>query len=290
MPLSLLLACTASTLGEPGLVLLDAEALDAGWAVDVDGAITDGALPIATWSDEVVLIAPDDGVEFVELYSGELLLVQGAGGSLEVTEPGVDVARDTVFVEGSEDAAWDLADQVGADVVELEGEWELHAPDLIEELCWAEEPRDLRALRPARDAEILEAEYDRQLADIEQQVRELKERVFASKARLGLLHPPDYGASLPPADGEEASQPDDFGALDPVDFVGVWHSGDACVLLDASGGYRSCDFSVEGLWSVSGGLLMIGEGMNAWIPDGADLHGIPPVCDDTCTSMLWSRP
>lgn len=292
MFLALALACTHTTLGDAPMVLLDADALDAGWAVEVDGRVVSTALPVPLWYEGgATLIAPDGASEEEEVFGGELLLVEGADGELDWLAIGTDVAPDVVLVEGTEDAAFELADQAGAEVLELDGAWQLSGRELLEELCYAKEPDGLVGVRPSWDVvEVLDETEDesfsRRMADLEDAVGMLKTRSYRNKLDVLDL---DAQARSDALFFVESRPELDRGELDPASLVGVWHSGARCLVLDASGGFHSCDGAVEGPWEVNRGLLLVGEA-SVWAPHADGLEEIATNCDGDCPSIRWSRP
>lgn len=113
------------------LLLLDQEARDAGFVV-LGQEMEARALPMAVSVDEPVMLAGPDGAEPLDVAEGEIVLVRGAQGTVEHHVLGEDVDPDRLVVRAPADAVAEIADSVGAEVVERsDGTVELAAPGVL---------------------------------------------------------------------------------------------------------------------------------------------------------------
>lgn len=153
--------------GDEGYVLLDADAREAGFALEIEGEVTASALPVAI-SDEVrvVLVGPE-GRRTLSVSPGELVHVVGEDGEVESLEIGEEVDPGRLQLESTREAATALADALGAEVVETEdGMFELRGEDLLDAAGEAETPEGLIAISPVapEDRAALATEADSMVA------------------------------------------------------------------------------------------------------------------------------
>lgn len=246
-----LLACADPSLSREGFVLLDGEALDAGWLVETGDEVLSTALPV---SEGLLphLIDPDGEPVRIELFPGEVTLVEGEAGDIDWLVLGEDVARDAVEIQGDAAAAELLLQQVEGELELLDsGLWLLQGPEIVEELAWiAEEPLGLYALRPLDDPAFVEARYR---AEGAVDTGSLSDRIGALEARLDRIAPDELGRR-PAAQRLQAALSDERAALaaqlTPWIWVGAWEVDGRCLVLDSAGGVDSCAGSDLGTWSL----------------------------------------
>lgn len=108
--------CTSQTVEETAVLVMDLEARDAGWQVEIYGDDATSTLPVLLdATDEVVLVNGDEVVEF-EPEHGFVLSVIGEDAELVWYEMAWDVDPNSISVIAPEDAAYELAESIGAEV------------------------------------------------------------------------------------------------------------------------------------------------------------------------------
>ena len=248
-----LLACADPGLSQAGLLLLDGEALDAGWLVEAEGEILGTALPVPEGLFPH-LIDPDGGQVEVDFFAGELTVVEGEAGEVGWLVLGEDVARDAIEVQGDEASAELLLAQVEGALELLDsGLWLLQGPEIVEELGWiAEEPGGLYALRPLDDPAFVEARYQ---ADGAPDSGSFSDRIDELRLRVEHLQGGSVGQPRrPAAAGLEAMLSAERAALaaqlTPWIWVGAWEVDGRCVVLDGVGGVDDCRGRDLGTWTL----------------------------------------
>jgi len=146
-------ACTPME-GEPALVLIDAEAREAGVEVWIDEAPIEGVLPERVELDEEVWIDAGDGPRELWTEPGVLHHVQGPSGRVEAWFVGVDVGAEQVVLDATEEAADELAAAADADLEETRDGWLLTGAELWELLADADLPDGLFETVPVSDMDL----------------------------------------------------------------------------------------------------------------------------------------
>ncbi|MCP4808063.1 MAG: hypothetical protein GY884_22190 [Proteobacteria bacterium] len=241
----MILGCADPGRSDAGLLLLDGEALDAGWLVEVEGEPLSTALPVQE-GDAPILLAPDGLPEEFEFYPDEITLVSGPEGDVDWLVLGDDIATDAVEVVGDEATAADIAEQLGGPFDQVDsGIWLLEAPDILLELTWVAEPDGLYETLPLDDPGYVIASspgdsgtFSERLVDLERGVDALAEGGSTRPAARGLHDRLETEASAI----QQRPQ--------PWLWVGAWDLDGRCVILDAVGGVDDCRGQHLGTWSL----------------------------------------
>lgn len=248
----LLLACADPGSPQEGYLLLDGPALDAGWLVEtVDEEVLSTALPVPEVLEPVLVDPAGERFE-VELYPGELSLVEGEQGDIDWALLGEDVARDALELVGDEAALELVMEQVEGQAELLDvGLWLVQGPEIVEQIAWIEEePAGLYAIYPLDDPAFVEAtvsvdsglqslSFGERIASLEQRVEALGGGGVSSRQASGSLE------TL--LRGERAELQ---ASLEPWRWVGAWDVDGRCVVLDAAGGVDDCRGGDLGTWSL----------------------------------------
>jgi len=135
-----LLGCGAGDDEPGGYVLLDPDAAEAGWSIEVDGRVWRAGWPVRISADERASLVGDDRAQPLAVEAGSLLRVRGARAQLEpswadsarlVLHADVDVARELTAMWGAALQPIPLA---------ATPSWLLEGPELLELLALSDEP------------------------------------------------------------------------------------------------------------------------------------------------------
>lgn len=116
-----------------GLLLLDAEAVEAGFAISGD-SIDPRTLPVAPDADGFVTVVGPDGARRIDVAPSELVRIRGPEGTIERLSIGDDVHANGMTVRATADVSEALAEELGAAVQPREGAeglFDLEAPGLL---------------------------------------------------------------------------------------------------------------------------------------------------------------
>jgi hypothetical protein len=142
------LSCAADESEPGGYVLLDLEARQAGVSVEVGDHVVASALPIAVAPGEHVAVHAGSSEEAVTVGRGELVYVEGTGARVSHLQLGKQVARDELRLTGEEEAANDLAGQLGAKVARDGAGWRVGTPEVFSAAAFAHVPERLLGAAP----------------------------------------------------------------------------------------------------------------------------------------------
>ncbi|MEZ4323239.1 MAG: hypothetical protein R3F61_37590 [Myxococcota bacterium] len=127
------------------VVLVDREARDSGYALEIDGWLVDDALPVDVAKGEVLkLVDPEGNAEALDLAPGEAWLVTGSKGEAWMSLLDEEVRTDLIAVRGDDAAIDALATALDARVVEHEGSIYLSAEDILLHAGWVEDDQARR--------------------------------------------------------------------------------------------------------------------------------------------------
>jgi hypothetical protein len=224
-----LVACGGPTAGDPGYVLVTAEARAGGVELLVEGHPQTSALPIevAAAADVVTVRAPADRRPTpVEVLAGHLHLVTPSGVRALALDR--DVRRDAIEVDAAPEFPRGFASALGARITDRLGPGaRLEGPDALVRAAWMNDPREVSAARP----------------------------VLAG----GSFAQVSTAASVPATPAPAAPQPPQ--SPDPrADLVGVYVSDGAELVLDADGNFsleRPCADTERGAASWDGRKLVL---------------------------------
>lgn len=248
--------------GKSGYLLVDRDARNAGFAVEIAGEKIAPVLPMQLTSDDEATLVGPTGRMALSGDADELLWVRGAAGKIESLAVGDEIADDELKIEGSEDAANQLAQQLAADI-EASGEatWKIHVADALRVAAAASAPDGLVGALPSEKAAPVEEEEAAARARIEGRGvglhglgRGMDPTRFSSKLIDRVLD--DYG--LPPAVTCE----------DPV--AGTWMTQD---YDDRYGDWYIFTMHVQ-----RKGTDLVGD-IEAHSWDGSTSDTKPPSCD-----------
>jgi hypothetical protein len=246
--LSLAAGCTAPASGSLGYMLLDRDTRAAGIEVAAGGWQGAPLLPLALGLHERVELVVHGGRVPVALRAGELAWVRG--GAIEWR---ADVDPERLAVSGADQAVFDLADALGAEVAIDDGRMVLRAADLYHRASFLSVPDGVTEALPIGGARAHAAAGD--------------DRAPANGDRALATAGVGVGDVAPAT-----------GTPELTELVGFYGTGDHWLLLDAAGGYSAgfgCDENARGTWRRDGdGLELSPAGGTpfAVLVQGATLH------------------
>ncbi len=139
------------------VVVIDQEARDEGYALQLDGWLVEDALPVDVEAgEEVALVDPDGRVEPLGVAVGEAWEVTGPRGEAWMSRLGDDVRTDMIAVRGDTRGIERLADELGADVVHRGGVTYLTGPELLFDVPWASRVERIDEVRYVRADDLVE--------------------------------------------------------------------------------------------------------------------------------------
>jgi hypothetical protein len=122
------------------VVIIDQEARDHGYALELDGLLVHDALPIDVVEGEVVsVVDPLGQVAPLGVAMGEAWEVTGPQGEAWMSILDEDVRTDMIAVRGHRRAVARLAEALGAEVTERDGISYLSARDVLYDAPWVED-------------------------------------------------------------------------------------------------------------------------------------------------------
>lgn len=121
------------------VVLVDREARDEGYAIQIDGWLVEDALPVDVARGEVLeLVDPDGHTERMQVAAGEAWEVTGPNGETWMALLDDEIRTDLLVVRGDRQAIDDLADALDARVTEKDGALYLEGKDIVLDAGWAD--------------------------------------------------------------------------------------------------------------------------------------------------------
>ena len=140
--------CGAPDAATSSFAVVDQQARDAGFAIEAAGTVSDAKLPLAFDASQRVSLVGPDTEESLEADPGELVYVHGENAEVTRLVIGQDVDADRVWVEGSREAADELALRLGG-ALRLDGDrWQLAAPDALAACAAESAPLGLLGIEP----------------------------------------------------------------------------------------------------------------------------------------------
>lgn len=116
----LILALIGAAQAEPvvAIAVVDQEARDHGYALEIDGWVADRALPVEIAEGEhVAIVGPDGHVEPLDLMPGEAWEISGPDGEAWASRIGDEIRTDLLAVRGTDASIAALAEALDAQVV-----------------------------------------------------------------------------------------------------------------------------------------------------------------------------
>lgn len=121
------------------IVVMDEEAREQGYALELDGWLVEDALPIDVVEGETVHLVDADGqAEPLDVAAGEAWAISGEKGEAWMSVIGEDVRSDLVAVVGEAEAVVDLATDLGVDVFREGNRYYLKGDDVLFAVPWTE--------------------------------------------------------------------------------------------------------------------------------------------------------
>lgn len=278
----LLAVLASSALADPlvAIVIVDEEARDRGYGLVLEDVVVDDALPVDVAEGEHVQIVDPGGQRFeLDVAPGEAWQVAGPKGEAWMSRIGADVRSDVIRVRGDGDVVRALAEELGAELHTVDGDFWLVRDEVLFDLPWSETeglerlrgvrlvgaseplptdapppPRPASAARPlahapaVRPSAVAVAAPAVAAAPVAARRAEELPRAAPPAAPDPFADPP---ATVAPAEVPPAEvAPEVRATLDPADYVGLYLCGDDTVLNLAPGG-RFAGRGVTGDWYVA---------------------------------------
>jgi hypothetical protein len=131
---------TASAEPLVAVVVVDEEAREEGYALEIDGWLVEDALPVDVAEGEVLeLVDPDGRVEPLDVQPGEAWEVTGPKGEAWMSLLDDEIRTDLIAVKGSPKSVDALAAALDADIVLADGTVYLKARDVLLDAAWVED-------------------------------------------------------------------------------------------------------------------------------------------------------
>ncbi len=124
-------ACGGPDPTTSSFAVVDQQARGAGFAIETTGTVSDAKLPLAFDPAEGASLVGPDTEESLQADPGELVYVHGEHAEVDRLVIGQDVEADRVRVEGSREAANELAERLGGTLSADGDRWQLTAPDAL---------------------------------------------------------------------------------------------------------------------------------------------------------------
>lgn len=127
------------------VVVVDREARDQGYAIQIDGWLVEDALPVSVAQGEVLqLVDPDGRPETMQVEPGEAWEVTGPEGETWMALLDDEIRSDLLVVSGPRTAIDSLARDLGATVFEEDGKIFLSGENILLESGWVHDEKALR--------------------------------------------------------------------------------------------------------------------------------------------------
>jgi hypothetical protein len=255
----------SSALADPlvAVVVVDQEARDQGYALELEDLVVEDALPVDVADGEHVrIVDPDGGRHEIDVAPGEAWEVTGARGEAWMSRIGQDVRSDVLLVRGDEDAVRALAGALRADVRPGDGGLLLVRPGLLFDAPWASAPgldrvdevRFVRVdeARPAVRAVVAPVSATIATAPESPPVPPPTPTAEAAVAPVAAISKPEAPEDVVPTESPAEASPEDrlAVALDPGPYVGTYFCGDGNPLILAGSGFFAAPQG-KGEWYVS---------------------------------------
>ncbi len=134
------LVSTASADPLVAVVVVDQEAREEGYVLEIDGWLIEDALPIDVAEGESLeLIDPSGHVEPLDVRPGEAWEVTGPRGEAWMSLLDDEIRTDLIAVKGSVESVDALAEALDADILLAEGTVYLKARDVLLDAAWVED-------------------------------------------------------------------------------------------------------------------------------------------------------
>jgi len=157
LPLLLALAHAADPL--VAVVVIDQEARESGYALQLDGFLVDDAIPLdVVDGDELLLVDPDGRAEPLDVAVGEAWEITGPEGEAWMATLDEEVRTDLIAVKAPYRTVKRLAEALSAEVKVSDGVTYLAAPEVLYDLPWVEglDTRRLEEVRYVRVDELVD--------------------------------------------------------------------------------------------------------------------------------------
>lgn len=135
------------------VVVVDEEAREHGYVLELDGWLVDDALPIDVVEGDVVqLVGPDGAAHPLDVAAGEAWEITGPQGEAWMSALQEDVRTDLIAVRGDRASVDALATTLGAEVLVRDGVTYLSGRDVLLDAPWVDDPvaqrvREVRLVR-----------------------------------------------------------------------------------------------------------------------------------------------
>lgn len=269
--MSLLLLLSAAQ-AQPlvAIVVVDQEAREQGYTLEIDGWVVEDALPVdVAEGEQVVLVEPDGRTEPLDVAAGEAWEIVGAKGEAWMSQLDKEVRTDLIAVRGTLESVEALAESLDAQILEEDGLIWLSRKDILFDAPWVEdaEAAAVDEVSLVRVDEPEEPTPDRAdpVATRPVGVRgPTVDPVATAVAATPIAPSVDLVATVPEPEGvaepdvePEADVPEKLalGAVDAVDddalranYAGLYLCRDDVLWLDPAGTYSLR--GVAGVWTV----------------------------------------
>lgn len=141
MSLMLLLAAAQA---QPlvAIVVVDEEAREQGYTLEVDGWVVEDALPVDVAEGEhLVLVEPGGRSEPLDVAPGEAWEIAGPKGEAWMSQLDKEIRTDLIAVRGSVESVSALAESLDATILEEDGLIWLAGKDILFDAPWVEDER-----------------------------------------------------------------------------------------------------------------------------------------------------
>ena len=145
------------------IVVVDEEAREQGFALQLDGWMVEDALPIDVVEGETVHLVDEDGhTELLDVVAGEAWEITGGKGEAWMSVIGEDVRSDLVAIVGEAEAVVDLATDLGVEVFREGNRYYLKGEGVLFDVPWTEArlASTIREVGLVGTDEVLENERD----------------------------------------------------------------------------------------------------------------------------------
>ncbi len=140
--------CGGADPATSSFAVVDQQARSAGFAIEATGAVSDAKLPLAFDASQGVSLVGPDTEEPLNAEPGELVYVHGEDAEVTRFVIGQDVEADRLRVEGSREAADELARRLGGALSDDGDRWRLTAPDALVASAAESAPQGLLGIEP----------------------------------------------------------------------------------------------------------------------------------------------
>lgn len=254
-PIALLaLAACTSVENHDAFVIIDAPAREAGYSVEVEGVDRTSALPIAIAPGEAMEIYTDEAPRPLTLQPREILEV--TLGDLNFGFLGDTVSPDEIIVDADEFGLDELAYLAGADIVP--GSSRLIADDVFVTLAGLDTPEGVAQLQTVSpDQSDIDARTVGTILPTLHTSGSGRSHSSTVTHVLTLNLGSDVTENGGEVDPNTATPPTNTGLYCNPLHVGVYTSGDTCLILDAGGDAQFCGDETKRMWTSKGDQVVI---------------------------------